>query len=297
MNAPSPVETTSPAVSRVFASLAVAATLLAGVVAARATPAHLDNALRLVDEITGQQAAGVFTDSNGTTLNRYGGSWGSATDASFIRFADLPNGVYAANNTKCSPLVTHLLKYTYGWNWKNYSFVDPITNTTKSSASPAPYQYIALTKQNKGLTRVTRLDQALPGDILSWWTVGSDSNDHSMLIVSIDWQSAKPYPTDHSLSDTTLAGTTYYEVEVVDSSSGVHTNDSRVVNLNGVDTVISGVGTGTIGILINTSFEIVGYTWSLPTSNYDTQRTGWMQGLHSRLKRTPTYEAVISRMP
>ena len=265
--------------------------------AAVAQPLHLQKALQLVDEITGQQDAGVFTETNGTSLNRYGGSWSSATDASFIRFADLANGIYAANNTKCSPLVTHLLKYSYGWNWKNYTFTDPLTNASKSTSSPAPYQYIALTKQNKGLARVTRLDQAQAGDILSWWTVGSDSNDHSMLIVSIDWASAKAYPTDHALSDQTLAGTTYYEVEVVDSSSGVHTNDSRVVNLNGVDTVISGIGTGTIGILVNASFELVGYTWSLPTSNYDSQRTGWMQGFHSRLKRTPTYEAVISRLP
>lgn len=264
--------------------------------AAVAQPLHLQKALQLVDEITGQQAAGVFTETNGTALNRYGGSWGSATDASFIRFADLAHGVYAANNTKCSPLVTHLLKFSYGTNWKNFSFVDPISNTVKSVASPAPYQYIALTKQAKGLARVTRLDQAQPGDILSWWTVGSDSNDHTMLIVSIDWSSAKAYPTDHALSDPALAGTTYYEVEVVDSSSGTHTNDSRIVNVNGVDIQIPGIGTGTIGLLVNANFEIVGYTWSLPTSNYDTQRTGWMQGLHNRLKRTPAYEAVISRL-
>ena len=264
--------------------------------AAVAQPLHLQKALQLVDEIAGQQAAGVFTDTNGTALNRYGGSWNSATDASFIRFADLANGVFAANNTKCSPLVTHLLKHSYGTNWKSYSFLDPLTNTTKSVSSPTPYQYIALTKQAKGLARVTRLDQAQPGDILSWWTVGSDANDHSMLIVSIDWASAKAYPTNHALSDATLAGTTYYEVEVVDSSSGTHTNDSRIVSVNGIDTQIPGIGTGTIGLLVNASFEIVGYTWSLPTSNYDTQRTGWMNGLHNRLRRTPAYEAVISRL-
>jgi hypothetical protein len=261
-----------------------------------AQPLHLQKALQLVDEITGQQAAGVFTDGAGTALNRYGGSWNSATDASFIRFADLANGVYAANNTKCSPLVTHLLKFCYGTNWKNYSFYDPVLKTTKSVPSPTPYQYIVLTKENKGLARITRLDQAQPGDILSWWTVGSDANDHTMLIVAVDWTSAKPYPTNHALSDPTLAGTTYYEVEIVDSSSGTHTNDSRIVEVDGVDTHIPGIGTGTIGLLVNANFEIVGYTWSLPTSNYDTQRTGWMNGLHNRLKRTPAYEAVISRV-
>lgn len=269
---------------------------LALAASAAAQPLHLEQALQLVDEITGAQAAGVFTDANNVPLNRYGGSWNSASDPSYIRFADIANGILPGNNTKCSPLVTHLLKQAYGWNWMNYTFIDPLTNAPKSTASPTPYQYIALTKQAKGLTRVTRLDQAQPGDILSWWTVGSDANDHTMLIVAIDWQSAKPYPTNHSLSDPALAGTTYYEVEVVDSSSGAHTNDSRVVTVNGVETVISGVGTGTIGLLVNASFEIVGYTWSLPTSDYTARRTGWMQGLHSRLRRLPAHEAVISRL-
>lgn len=275
------------------------ATLSLGLVlaaTAAAQPLHLDRALQLVDEITGAQAAGVFTDANNVPLNRYGGSWNSAGDPSYIRFANLGADVLPGNNTKCSPLVTHLLKNAYGWNWMNYTFIDPLTNASKSTASPTPYQYIALTKQAKGLTRISRLDQAQPGDILNWWTVGSDTNDHTMLIVSINWQSAKPYPTNHSLSDPTLSGTTYYEVEVVDSSSGVHTNDSRVVNVNGVETVISGIGTGTIGLLVDANFQLVGYTWSLPTSDYYTKRTGWMQGLHSRLRRLPAYEAVIGRL-
>ncbi len=273
----------------------LASTLLATAALAQ-QPLHLQKALQLVDEITGQQAAGVFADAAGVPLNRYGGSWNSATDASYFRFADLPNGVYAANNTKCSPLVTHLLKASYGTDWKVHSFHDPVLKTTKSVASPTPYQYIALTKENKGLSRVARLDQAQPGDILSWWTVGSDANDHTMLLVAVDWASAKAYPTNHALSDPALAGTTYYEVEVVDSSSGTHTNDSRIVSVNGVDTTIPGVGTGTIGLLVDASFAIVGYTWSLPTSNYLTQRTGWMQGPHNRLRRAPTHEAVISRL-
>jgi hypothetical protein len=274
----------------------LASTALASAVLAQ-QPLHLQKALQLVDEITGQQAAGVFTDAAGVPLNRYGGSWNSATDASFVRFADLANGVFAANNTKCSPLVTHLLRVSYGTDWKSRTFLDPILQVAKSVASPTPYQYIALTKENKGLTRVARLDQALPGDLLSWWTVGSDANDHTMIVVAVDWASAKPYPANHALSDPTLAGTTYYEVEVVDSSSGVHTRDSRLVSVNGVDTVISGVGTGTIGLLVNAATEIVGYTWSLPTSNYVTQRTGWMNGLHNRLRRLPTHEAVLSRVP
>jgi hypothetical protein len=258
-------------------------------------PAHLEQALQLVDEITAAQTVGVFTDEHGVPLNRYGGSWNSATDASYIRFADLEANILPGNNTKCSPLVTHLLKRAYGRDWRQFSFFDPILQVTKSVASPTPYQYIVLTKNGQGLNRITRLDQAAPGDLLHWWQVGSADSDHSMIIVAIDWASAKPYPTNHSLSDPTLAGTTYYEVEVVDSSSGVHTDDSRLVDVNGVATQIPGIGTGKIGLLLDASQEIVGYTWSLPTSDYSTKRTGWLAGLHNRLRCLPAYEAVISR--
>jgi hypothetical protein len=258
-------------------------------------PAHLSQALQLVDEITAAQAVGVFADGTGTPLNRYGGSWNSPTDASYIRFADLGAGVLPGNNTKCSPLVTHLLLGAYGRDWRQFSFFDPILQTTKSVASPAPYQYIVLTKDGKGLTRIPRLDQAAPGDLLHWWQVGTTDADHSMIIVAINWASAKAYPTNQAFSDPTLAGTTYYEVEVVDSSSGVHTDDSRLVTVNGVETQVAGIGTGIIGLLVNASMEIVGYTWSLPTSDYVTKRSGWLSGLHSRLRRLPAYEAVISR--
>lgn len=270
-------------------------TVLFSTVALAQQPAHLTAALQLVDEITAAQAVGVFADASGTPLNRYGGSWNSATDASYIRFADIAAGVLPGNNTKCSPLVTHLLKHSYGRDWRQFSFFDPILQTTKSVASPTPYQYVVLTKDGKGLTRIARLDEVQTGDLLHWWQVGSTDSDHSMIIVGVDWASAKAYPTNHALSDPSLAGTTYYEVEVVDSSSGVHTDDSRMVTVNGVETQVAGIGTGTIGLLVNANSEIVGYTWSLPTSDYVTKRTGWMNGLHSRLRRLPAYEAVISR--
>lgn len=274
---------------------------LAGLAVATATaaqPLHLAKGLQLVDEITGSQDAGVMVDANNVSLNRYGGSWNSATNPSFIRFLDVANNVLPANNTRCAPLVTHLLKYCYNWSWSGYSFYDPILKVTKTSASPAPYQYIALLKQGKGFaSQVTRLDQAMPGDILLWWNIGSDESDHAMIIVDVNLASGKAYPSDHPNANPSLAGTTYYEVNVLDSSSGVHSNDSRMVPVNGVDTQIAGVGTGTVGVLVNAQFEIVGTTWSLPTSSYDTQLTGWLNGLHSRLSLQTVKEAVIGRLP
>lgn len=284
---------------RFFATLSVGVIVaFLSVAAFAAQPQHLAKGLQLADEIGAAQDVGVFTDASGVSLNRYGGSWNSASDPSFIRFADLPAGVLPGNNTKCAPLVTHLLKSAYNWSWYSHTFVDPILNTSKKSSSPAPYQYIALLKQGKGFAaQVTRLDQALPGDILLWWKIGSDENDHAMIIVNVDLQSGKAYPSDLAGADATLAGTTYYEVEVLDSSSGVHSADTRIVSVNGVDTQIAGIGTGKIGILVNAAFGIVGHTWSLPNSDYATNQAAWLNGLHSRLKLQTAVETVIGRLP
>lgn len=299
MHLVSTLDSARPTWTRFFATVAVGAALLVGAISAFAQqPAHLANGLRLADEIGAAQDAGIYTDANNVPLNRYGGSWNSTTDASFIRFLDAANGIRPGNNTKCSPLVTHLLKYTYNWSWSSHTFFDPLLQINKTVASPTPYQYIALLKAGKGFaSQVTRLDQALPGDILLWWQVGTDDKDHAMIIVNVDLASAKAYPTTHAKSKAELAGTTYYEVEILDSSANLHSKDSRLVNVAGVDTHIPGIGTGTIGVLVDANFTIVGVTWSLPTSNYTTQRGGWLDGLHSRLKPVPAYEIAIGRWP
>ena len=84
-----------------FTQSAALALACAGTLFAQA-PAHLTRGLQLADEIQAAQAVGVFNDADHVPLNRYGGSWGSATDASFIRFADFqklrkamdPRGVF-----------------------------------------------------------------------------------------------------------------------------------------------------------------------------------------------------------
>ncbi len=295
-SAPAPVPATW---HRLVGTLALGTLCLLGAVATLAAqPVHLVKGLQLADEIGALQDQGIFTETNGTPLNRYGGSWNSSTDASYIRFLDAANGIRPGNNTRCAPFVTHLLKAVYNFSWSAYTFTDPLTGVTKTSASPAPYQMIALLNAGQGFaSKVSRLDQAQPGDVLLWAQVGYDDKDHAMLIVSVRMNSAKPYPSGHSAAKPEFAGTTYYEVEILDSSSSLHTADSRLVPVNGVDTHLPGLGTGTIGVLVDANFAIVGVTWSLPTSDYVTKRTGWLNGLHDRLKLKPTYAIEIGRMP
>ncbi len=251
--------------------------------------------MELVDQIATYQASGIFTDGNGVFLNRYGGSWGSNSDPSFVRLEDPENGILPGNNTKCSPLVTHLFRNLYGWNWSEHAFYDPVEAKVKTSVSPQAYQYCALIKQQVSFVQVPTLADALPGDILSWWVVGSSSDDHTMIIQNVNWSSAKPYPVGLSNSNPALAGTTFYEVRVVDSSSDTHADDTRLVDVGGVIEHIDGIGTGTIGLLVNQNFEIVGRTWSLPTSDYATKPNTWVKSLNSRLKLAPTWEIVVGR--
>jgi hypothetical protein len=259
------------------------------------TPLHYDGAALLLNQIIDLQDEGIFTDVENISINRYGGSWSSKTDPSFVQWATPENNLLPMNNTKCSSLVTHLFRNLYGWDWKGFTFFDPIKNTNHSTVSPQAYQYVALIKQGKGFEQVPTLDAAETGDILGWWEVGSSSSDHTMIISSIDWESAKPYPLGHADSDPSLAGTVYYAVTVIDCSASTHTADTRLVDIDGQITHIPGIGAGVIGLLVDEDSKIIGRTWSLPNADYYTKTNTWVKSLNSRLKLTPAWEIVIGR--
>lgn len=276
-----------------LAGLALAMTLTGS--AHAQTPAHYDGAVALLNQIIDCQDAGVFTDANNVSINRYGGRWSSNTDPSFIQWAAPDYNILPMNNTKCSSLVTHLFKNIYGWNWKNHTFFDPVKNSNHSTVSPRAYQYVALIKQGKGFEQVPTLDAAETGDILGWWEVGYSSKAHTMIISSIDWDSAKPYPLGFDNSDPALAGTVYYEVTVIDCSASTHTADTRLVDIDGQVTHIPGIGAGIIGLLVDEDFKIIGRTWSLPNADYHTKTNTWVGSLNNRLKLAPAWEIVIGR--
>jgi hypothetical protein len=269
--------------------------ILASPSARAQAPAHYDSAVLLVNQIIECQDSGIFTDANNVPLNRYGGSWSSKTNPSFVRWADPVNGILPMNNTKCSSLITHLFKNLYAWNWKNYTFFDPTKNSNQSTVSPEAYQYVQLIKQAQGFTPIPTLNNAQTGDILAWSEVGKSSGDHTMVISSIDWDNAKPYPPGYANSNPALAGTTYYEVTVVDCSSDTHTADTRLMDVDGQAVHVAGIGSGIVGLLVNQNFGIIGRTWSLPTSDYTTQTNTWVGSLNGRLKLAPTWEIVVGR--
>jgi len=294
---------------RVLSTVAAGAAL-AVAASAPAQPAHLVQGQLLVDQILAAQSQGIYTgDVAGATvfLNRYGGSWDSNTEPSFIRFFDQANGVHAANFTTCAPLVTHLLKYTYGWNWKNHGIVDPLNQGALAyKSSPKSYLYVSAIKHLTGFaSRALTLAEVQPGDIAARWDVGTDDG-HTMIVVGVNFATAKAYPQTSSDSNflPALAGATYVEMTVLDSSSSGHSNDTRQITYNGTTGLSGGVGEGVMGVFINQAGEIIAHTWSLPTSNYTrlvngvpVVTSGWLSGIKSRVKFQHATELVIGRLP
>jgi hypothetical protein len=292
----------------------LAAACFFGVASSFAQPAHLVNGNDLVDDIVTAQAQGVFTgDVNGATvfLNRYGGSWDTAGDLSFIRFFDANRnpGPYAANYTTCAPLVTHLLKFTYGWDWKQHPIPDSLDNgSLVAKASPKSYLYVSAIKNQIGFSaQITNVLSVQPGDIGARWEVGTDEG-HTMIVVGVNTANPKAYPL--SSSDVNfvpeLAGTTYYELTVLDSSASGHSNDTRMITYNGKTELSGGAGRGVMGVFVNASGNLVAHTWSLPTSNYLSYdkvsksyvvSSGWLSGIKSRLKKQTDVELVFGRLP
>ena len=56
-----------------------------------------------------------------------------------------------------------------------------------------------------------------------------------------------------------------------------------------------GIGTGTIGVLMNENCDIVGHTWSLPSADAEDDPDHWISQFHSRIKPQTERKMVIGR--
>ncbi len=304
-----------PTWSRFFATLAIGAGCLLGTASLTAQPAHLNKGHQLVDEIVAAQSQGVFTgvvDGVSVFLNRYGGSWASNSNPSFIRYFDANRaanvGPYAASLTECAPLVTHLLKHTYNWNWSQHLIPDPLNNgALVSKSSPSSYLYVAAIKNQVGFaSHVAHFLNVLPGDIGARWDVGT-STGHTFMVVGVNLDSAKAYPASSTDINFVpyLAGSTYYEMTVLDSSSSGHGDaDTRMITYDGTTTLSGGAGRGVMGVFADANGNVIGHTWSLSTSSYWKIVNGqsvinptWLKSMKSRLTKQTETELVFGRLP
>jgi hypothetical protein len=254
-------------------------------------PTFLAMGRTLLEQILACQSTGIFLDQDGVEINRNGGSWGSSSNPAMIRFADLDNGILPLNNNKGTTLVGLLLQTAYDHSWKDYPFYDTEDDRVRTTSSPGSSQYVDLIEQQAGFSaQVHTLTNAYPGDVLAVRYI-SNWSGHTMMINAIDWSAAVEYPATHPDANPDLAGTWYVPVQVLDSTSNPHSNDTR--EMNGVE--LEGIGTGTIGVLIDDNGAIVGHTWSLPSSDPITSTSSWISSLHNRLKWQQDRKMVIGR--
>jgi len=268
--------------------------LIAGAITAQAQKTnHLSEGLLLSAQIAAKGAQGIFHDGNNVLLNRYGGAWKGTTNVeqSFYRLET--QALPPANLTTCAPLISRLLAAKYNFKWSAYRFNDPVTGKTNvSTASPFPYQMLAMMNQNKGFTGSTiDLDLAQAGDIVVFAGIDDPTDDHAALFIRTRWESAVTYPAGLPDSVEALEGLTFVEVEILDSTGGsLHSDDSRLVEYPaGVFTQTQGIGTGVIGVLVDEDGIIHGHTWSLPSngdplSGDEDERNDWVRNLNGRLE-------------
>ncbi len=196
---------------------------------------HLDHARTLVAQLRTQGEAGEFFDENGVEYNRYGASWSN----SYIAWGD-PSYVHAV----CSNFYIRLMMDSYpGWTARGVGF-------TSSSPSSAVL-HDAVEANACQYVHVTDFGAAQPGDLLAIkYLDGSASSGHTMIL-----DSAEP-------SFVYGDGTVRWSVQVIDCSSGVHSQDTRVFP----GYTSSGVGSGYMNVY-TLNGQITGYSWSQSNSS------------------------------
>ncbi len=257
-------------------------------------PCYLDLGITLNEQIEEMHALGIDSDSNGTPLNQFGGRWKSSTDPSYVRLADLERGIFPGNNTKGASLVTCLLKEACDWSWWDYMFIDSETGRATRSSSPTSSRYVDLIEQGIGFeTEISDLSEVLPGDVIAIRTL-SDWSGHSAIVESIDWASARAFPLESRVLTSGLEGGWIVPVTVLDSTRYPHSADSRD-SQDGASGSIEGLGIGTMGIVMNPSYEIIGHCWSLPSADYLGDPERWRSQFLSRFKPQTERKIVIGR--
>lgn len=211
-------------------AIALAAITLTAPAALAQSTVHLDNARDLVAQLRAQGEAGQFVDGNGVPYNQYGASW-----ANSLIVWDDPAYVHAV----CSNFYIRLMMASYpGWTARGVGFV--------SSSPTSAVIHDAVEANACGYVRVDDFADAQPGDLMVVkYLSGGSSSGHTMIL-----DEAVP-------SEVFQDGTVRWSVRVIDCSSGVHSQDTRV--FPGQTT--SGAGAGLINVY-TLDGGITGYSWS-----------------------------------
>ncbi len=214
----------------------------AAILAAQAGPLHFQDANTLITDLA----------SDSANVNIYDGD-GNLTDK--IDWTGSPRTAISV----CGTFMTMLLKHTYGLT--NAQF------TAKTgSTSPNATKYHDAIVAESGFTRVPRVDQLVPGDIMAIkYPASMQSSGHVMMVQVLgDYHQRSDSRQEFLLNGNQPDVMGYYDVTVIDSSSSYHgSSDSRHSKPGGIGR------NGIFRIYVDNNFVITGYTWSTAkTSEY-----------------------------
>ena len=150
--------------------------------------------------------------------------------------------IYACS-TDCSGYLNRLLTQTYGYTSTYYQ-------TWMGVTRPLAKHYYSEIVANDHFTQILAATQIQQGDIVAIkYPADATNTGHCMLVAAS--------PTLRTASAPLVAGTTQYELSIMDSSSSGHgITDTRY------PTADTGVGKGIFRLYVATDGSIAGYSWS-----------------------------------
>lgn len=162
--------------------------------------------------------------------------------------------------TDCSGFLDELIVHSY----PKYT-ADSLKKWFGVKNRPLAHHYYDTISAEKGFTRVDKISQVLPGDIVAIkykpGKTADNSTGHVMLVVA----KAKK----HTASAPLVKNTSQWEVPIMDETRGGHgDSDSRYKGKeNGKRVYYQGLGTGNLRLYSNKEGHVEGYSWSLDSSS------------------------------
>jgi hypothetical protein len=193
-----------------------------------ASTSHLDWAMSVAINVT-------------PANNAYG------TKPAYVTWPGVAGATIYSNRSDCSSFITKVLQQAYGWTSTYF-------RTWTGSTSPTAARYHDTIAAQNRFARITSIAGIAPGDLLAakYLTPTSTATGHVM------WATGVPVP--RTASKPIVAGTTQYELQVVDSASTGHGPTDTRRRADG--TYEDGAGIGVIRLYADANGQVIGYTWS-----------------------------------
>ncbi len=202
-------------------------------------PKHLDEAVKLLEDIKPDTTSYRHKDN-------------------VVKWKGENGAVAAEAHTDCSGFINSLILHSY----PQYT-ADALKKWLGKPRPTADSYYEAMVAQ-KGFTRITKIDDIQPGDMIAMkYPPGSGNTGHIVVVRSP--------PRPRAASAPLVAGTDQWEVSIIDSSMSGHGKTDTRRKDDG--TYRNGLGSGILRLYSKSGIAI-GYSWSvLAASEFNDGKT------------------------